>query len=143
MDFEEKIKEPFKKQLQKQRSTLENTAAAFESFKPFLKEWPQRKKRIKESNTFYVAACEERLKKIAKPLKTKRYKKARRRVIKWGRFITYFHWRGLRERTKVVCLGALNIIRMALILSVYVGVVLLVSYAAVKLFNLVFGTNAA
>lgn len=143
MDFEEKIKKHFKEQLQKQRSALEDAVTAFDNFKPFLKEWPQRKKKIKETGTFYAAACEERLKKIAKPLKTKRYKKARRRVIKWGKFVTYYHWRGLRERSKVALLGLLNIFRMALILGAYIGMVLMFSYVVVKLFNLVAGKNAA
>ncbi len=132
----EKLKEPFDRQLNEQSKLLGSGWAELEEYKEVIYQWPARKGKIVNHIIKPMQKWIADLKKMARPLKLKRYKRAKRRLRR-TRHATFNHWPGFRKGLKLLLLETLNITRILLILFFYIAVLLLLGFVIMKIIGFI------
>jgi len=135
-EFTGKLKEPFEDQLNQQHLQLDLANAELDEVKEVLDHWPARKKRIFTGILKPVQKWSADLKKMTRPLDMRKYKRAKKRLLRFKN-IAWSHWRGFSLSLKHAFLWALNIIRILLILSFFIGIILAVVFLVIKTFNFI------
>lgn len=136
--FTEKLKEPFEDQLNQQHLQLDLALAELDEIKDVINHWPARKKRIITGILKPMQKWSADLKKMAKPLDMRKYKREKKRLLRFNN-ITWSHWRGFTLSLKLAVLWTLNMIRILVILSFYIGIIILVVFLLIKGFEFVGG----
>lgn len=136
--FTEKLKEPFEDQLNQQHLQLDLAFAELDEVKEVINHWPNRKKRIITGILKPMRKWSAQLKKMAKPLDMRKYKREKKRLLRFKN-ITWSHWRGFFLSLKLAFLWTINIIRILVILSFYIGIILLAVYLVIKGFEFIGG----
>jgi hypothetical protein len=134
--FTEKLKEPFEDQLNQQHLQLDLALAEIDEVKEVINHWPNRKKRIVTGILKPMQKWSAQLKKMAKPLDMRKYKREKKRLLRFKN-ITWSHWRGFFLSLKRAFLWTLNIIRILVILSFYIGIILLAVFLVIKAFEFI------
>ena len=136
--FTEKLKEPFEDQLNQQHLQLDLAFAELDEVKEVINHWPNRKKRIVTGILRPMQKWSAQLKKMAKPLDMRKYKREKKRLLRFKN-ITWSHWRGFFLSLKFAFLWTLNMIRILVILSFYIGIILLAVFLVIKAFEFIGG----
>jgi hypothetical protein len=136
--FTGKLKEPFEDQLNQQHLQLDLAFAELDEVKDIINHWPARKKRVITGILKPMQKWSVQLKKMAKPLDMRKYKREKKRLLRFKN-ITWSHWRGFTLSLKLAFLWTLNMIRILLILSFFIAVILLVVFLLIKGFEFVGG----
>jgi hypothetical protein len=76
------------------------------------------------------------LKQAARPLNMKVYNKEKRRLLR-ARFPSIFSLSGFAKSFKIFYLRMFNILRILFIISIFMGIVLLIVLALIKVFKLI------
>ena len=137
-EFSEKLKEPFENPLNQQLLQLDLATAEMDEHKNLIQQWPVRKKKIADHIIKPLQQWAAALKKLASPLDLRRYKREKKRLLRFKTMATS-SWRGFTLSSKVAFLWLLNLTRILLILSFYIGVILLAVYGLIKIFNWITG----
>jgi uncharacterized membrane protein len=135
-EFTGKLKEPFEDQLNQQHLQLDLAFAELDEVKDIIIHWPARKKRIITGILKPMQKWSADLKKMASPLDMRKYKREKKRLQRFKN-ITWSHWRGFTLSLKLAFLWTLNMIRILVILSFYIGIILLVVFLLIKGFEFV------
>jgi len=130
-EFTEKLKEPFEQQLDEQSRLLDSGWAEFEDHKEIVHQWSARKNKVFNSIVKTMQQWTADLKKMARPLNLKRYKREKRRLMR-AKHVALFSWGGFRKGLQLALLETLNIIRILIILTVYIGAILLLGFVIIK-----------
>lgn len=130
----ETLKEPFENQLNQQLMQLDLAHAELVEQKEFIDHWPARKRKITTEILKPMRKWAGGLKKMARPLDMKKYKREKKRLLRF-KHITWSHWRGFNLSLKVAFIWTLNMIRIMLILSFYFGIILLTVFLVMKSFE--------
>ena len=136
--FTEKLKEPFEDQLNQQHLQLDLAFAELDEVKEAINHWPNRKKRIITRILKPMQKWSAQLKKMTKPLDMRKYKREKKRLLRFKN-ITWGHWRGFFLSLKFAILWIINIIRILVILSFYIGILLLAVFLVIKAFEFIGG----
>jgi hypothetical protein len=136
--FTEKLKEPFEDQLNQQHLQLDLALAELDEIKDIPNHWPARKKRIITGILKPMQKWSTDLKKMAKPLDMRKYKREKKRLLRFKN-ITWSHWRGFFLSLKLAFLWTINMIRILVILSFFIGIILLAVFLLLKGFEFVSG----
>jgi hypothetical protein len=134
--FKAKLKEPFEDQLNQQHLQLDLAFAELEEVKDVIHNWPARKKRIITGILKPMQKWSAQLKKMAKPLDLRKYKREKKRLLRFKN-ITWSHWRGFTLSLKLAFLWTLNMIRILVILSFFIGIILLAVFLVIKGFEFI------
>jgi len=137
-EFTGKLKEPFEEQLNQQHLQLDLAFAELDEVKDIINHWPARKKRIITGILKPMQKWSAQLKKMAKPLDMRKYKREKKRLLRFKN-ITWSHWRGFFLSLKLAFLWTLNMIRILVILSFYIGTILLAVFLVIKGFEFIGG----
>jgi hypothetical protein len=137
-EFSEKLKEPFENPLNQQLLQLDLATAEMDEHKNIIQEWPVRKKKIAGQIIKALHQWAANLKKITSPLDLRRYKREKKRLLRF-KIMATSSWRGFTLNSKVALLWCLNLTRILLILSFYIGSILLAVYGLIKVFNWITG----
>jgi hypothetical protein len=137
-EFTGKLKEPFEDQLNQQHLQLDLAVAELDEVKDIINHWPARKKRITVGILKPMQKWSADLKKMASPLDMRKYKREKKRLLRFKN-ITWSHWRGFTLSLKLAVLWTLNMIRILVILSFYIGIILLVVFLVIKGFEFIGG----
>jgi len=135
-EFTGKLKEPFEDQLNQQHLQLDLANAELDEVKDVLDHWPARKKRIFTGILKPMQKWSADLKKMTRPLDMRKYKRAKKRLLRFKN-IAWNHWRGFSLSLKHAFLWTVNLIRILLILSFFIGIILSVVFLAIKAFEFV------
>jgi hypothetical protein len=137
-EFTGKLKEPFENQLTQQHLQLDLANAELDEVKEVINHWPARKKRIYTGILKPMQKWSADLKKMAKPLDMRKYKREKKRLLRFKN-ITWSHWRGFTLSLKLAFLWAVNLIRILVILAFFIAVILLAVFLVIKGFEFVGG----
>ena len=135
-EFTRKLKEPFEDQLSQQHLQLDLANAELDEIKEVINHWPARKKRIYTGILKPMQKWSADLKKMAKPLDMRKYKREKKRLLRFKN-ITWSHWRGFTLSLKLAFLWILNMIRILMILSFFIGIILLAVFLVIKGFEFI------
>ena len=135
-EFIRKLKEPFEDQLSQQHLQLDLANAELDEVKEVINHWPARKKRIYTGILKPMQKWSADLKKMAKPLDMRKYKREKKRLLRFKN-ITWSHWRGFTLSLKLAFLWILNMIRILVILSFFIGIILLAVFLVIKGFEFI------
>jgi hypothetical protein len=136
--FTGKLKEPFEDQLNQQHLQLDLAFAELDEVKDIINHWPNRKKRIITGILKPMQKWSAQLKKMAKPLDMRKYKREKKQLLRFKN-ITWSHWHGFFLSLKLAFLWTLNMIRILMILSFYIGTILLAVFLVIKAFEFIGG----
>ena len=128
----EKLKEPFEQQLDEQSRLLASGWAEFEDHKEIVHQWSGRKSKVVNRIIKTMKQWIADLKKMARPFHSMKSYKREKRRLKRAKFVPLFSWGGFRKGLQLALLEILNITRILLILSVYIGVILLLGFLIIK-----------
>jgi len=135
-EFTAKLKAPFEDQLSQQFLQLDLANAELDEIKDVINQWPAQKKRITTRILKPMQKWSASLKKMVKPLDMRKYKREKKRLLRLKN-ITWSHWRGFFLSLKLAFLWTVNILRILLILSFFIGIILLVVFLVIQAFEFV------
>jgi hypothetical protein len=113
--FREKVKEPFGMLLNKQFSQLESTAETLETHGPVKKKWEKPKKNIQYWVIPQFKRWGEALDRIRQPLYNKKTFKRERKRLRRAEYFTWFHWRMLMVRGRILLMGLAFIVKIPVV----------------------------
>ena len=131
-----KLKEPFENHLSQQLLQLDLAHAEMEDHKTTIDQWPVHKKKIIDVILKPMKAWAADLKRVAAPLDLKKYKRAKRKLLRFKR-ITWSGWAGFGLSFKKAVLWVINLVRILLILSVYIAMAALVGFIFIKIIKFI------
>ena len=127
----ESLELPIATPVNEQHDLLEKALRNAGEGRSVVRKWPRLKAGIIDRTFARLDAWPARMKEITKPIKSRTWKRERRRSS-WLGLVTWLHWRPMSFRLQIVFMQFLRVLKLLFILSFRIGWRLLLMYILYK-----------
>ncbi len=137
-EIKDRLSQPFQQHTKQMEEQLDGGSRQLDQQIEVVREWPLRRRKLHHYVITPLRKWVEALKQVSMPFNLKLYKKEKKKMRR-AKYVTIYSWAGFSKKLQLFIMRTLNILRILIIISVFLGTLLFIGYLVMRVFEAIRG----